>query len=45
MKRIVDMRHDRVQLRNRDDGGLEAVVLLPLTGELVPPDSMLQGIR
>lgn len=45
VKRIVDMHHGRVQLRNRDGGGLEAVVLLPLTGELVPPDSMLQGIR
>ena len=45
VRRIVDMHHGHVQLRNREGGGLEAVVWLPLTGELVPPDSMLQGIR
>src|SRR5690606_12833736 len=45
VKRVVDMHHGRVQLRDRDGGGLEAVVFLPLTGELVPPDSLLQGIR
>lgn len=45
VKRVVDMHHGRVQLRNREGGGLEAVVNLPLTGEFVPPDSMMQGIR
>lgn len=45
VKRVVDMHHGRVQLRNRDGGGLEAVVWLPITGELVPPDSLLQGMR
>lgn len=45
VKRVVDMHHGRVQLRNREGGGLEAVVHLPLTGELVPPDSLLQGMR
>lgn len=45
VKRVVDMHHGRVQLRNREGGGLEAVVNLPLTGEFVPPDSLLRGIR
>lgn len=45
VKRVVDMHHGRVQLRNREGGGLEAVVYLPLTGELVPPESLLKGIR
>ncbi len=45
VKRIVDMHHGRVKLRNRDGGGLEAVVHFPITGDLVPPDSMMKGMR
>ncbi len=45
VKRVVDMHHGRVQLRNRDGGGLEAVVWLPITGSLVPPDSLLKNAR
>lgn len=45
VKRIVDMHHGRVQLRNRDGGGLEAIVHFPVTGNLVPPDSMMARIR
>lgn len=45
VKRIVDMHHGRVRLRNREGGGLEAVVHFPVTGNLVPPDSMMAGIR
>lgn len=45
VKRIVDMHHGRVKLRNREGGGLEAVVHLPVTGDLVPPDSMMKGMR
>lgn len=45
VKRIVDMHHGRVTLENREGGGLVALVYLPVTGQLVPPDSMLSGIR
>lgn len=45
VKRVVDMHHGRVQLHNRDGGGLEAVVWLPITGSLVPPDSLLKNAR
>lgn len=45
VKRIVDMHHGRVQLRNREGGGLEAVVWLPVTGSLVPPDSLMKNAR
>jgi len=45
VKRIVDMHHGRVQLRNRDGGGLEAIVHFPVTGDLVPPDSMMARLR
>ena len=45
VKRIVDMHHGRVELANRDGGGLVASVFFPVTGQLVPPDSMLAGIR
>lgn len=45
VKRIVDMHHGRVELRNREEGGLRALVYFPVTGQLVPPDSMLSGIR
>ena len=45
VKRIVDMHHGRVQLRNRDGGGLEAIVHFPVTGDLVPPDSLMGRIR
>lgn len=45
VKRVVDMHHGRVQLRNREGGGLEAVVWLPITGSLVPPDSLLKNAR
>lgn len=45
VKRIVDMHHGRVTLTNRDGGGLVASVYFPVTGQLVPPDSMLSGIR
>ena len=44
VKRVVDMHHGRVELRNRKGGGLEACVYLPVTGELVPPDSMMTRI-
>lgn len=44
-KRIVDMHHGRIELKNREGGGLEAVVSLPVTGEFLPPESMLSGIR
>jgi two-component system osmolarity sensor histidine kinase EnvZ len=42
VKRIVDMHHGRVELRNRDGGGLEAVTWFPITGSLIPPDSLLK---
>ncbi len=45
VKRIVDMHHGRVELRNREGGGLEARVYLPVTGEMVPPESMMTRIR
>ena len=45
VKRIVDMHHGRVQLRNREGGGLEAIVHFPVTGDLVPPDSMMARLR
>lgn len=45
VRRIVDMHHGRVRLRNREGGGLEAVVHFPVTGDLVPPDSMMKGMR
>lgn len=45
VKRVVDMHHGRVQLRNREGGGLEAIVSLPITGSLVPPDSLLKNSR
>lgn len=45
VKRIVEMHHGRVSLRNRDGGGLEAVVRFPVTGALVPPDSLMQSMR
>ena len=45
VKRIVDMHHGRVELQNRPGGGLIALVYFPVTGQLVPPDSMLSGIR
>ena len=45
VKRIVDMHHGRVELQNRTGGGLVALVYFPVTGQLVPPDSMLSGIR
>lgn len=45
VKRVVDMHHGRVELRNRQGGGLEAVAWLPITGSLVPPDSLLQNAR
>ncbi len=45
VKRIVDMHHGRVELKNREGGGLIALVYFPVTGQLVPPDSMLSGIR
>jgi two-component system osmolarity sensor histidine kinase EnvZ len=45
VKRIVDMHHGRVELSNREGGGLVASVFFPVTGQLVPPDSMLAGIR
>lgn len=45
VKRIVDMHHGRVKLRNREGGGLEAVVHFPVTGNLVPPDSMMKAMR
>ncbi len=45
VKRIVDMHHGRVQLRNREGGGLEAVVRLPVTGSLLPPASLMAGMR
>ncbi len=45
VKRIVDMHHGRVELRNREGGGLEARVYLPVTGEMVPPESMMARIR
>lgn len=45
VKRIVDMHHGRVELKNREGGGLMALVYFPVTGQLVPPDSMLSGIR
>lgn len=44
-RRIVDMHHGRIELQNRSGGGLQAIVSLPVTGEFVPPDSMLSGIR
>ncbi|RLU00989.1 MAG: hypothetical protein D9N11_12265 [Ketobacter sp.] len=45
VKRIVDMHHGRVQLRNREGGGLEAIVHFPVTGDLVPPDSLMARLR
>ncbi|PCJ31240.1 MAG: two-component sensor histidine kinase [Moraxellaceae bacterium] len=45
VKRIVDMHHGRVELRNREGGGLEARVYLPVTGEMVPPESMMARMR
>ena len=45
VKRIVDMHHGRVQLRNREGGGLEAIVHFPVTGDLVPPDSLMTRLR
>lgn len=45
VKRIVEMHHGRVELQNREGGGLIAMVVFPVTGQLVPPDSMLSGIR
>ncbi len=45
VKRIVDMHHGRVIMRNREAGGLEVVVYLPVTGNLIPPDSMLARIH
>jgi len=45
VKRVVDMHHGRVELRNRAGGGLEACVYLPVTGELVPPDSMMTRMQ
>lgn len=44
-RRIVDMHHGRIELQNRPGGGLQAVVSLPVTGEFLPPESMLSGIR
>ncbi len=44
-KRIAEMHHGRIELRNREGGGLESVVCLPVTGEFLPPDSMLSGMR
>ena len=45
VKRIVDMHHGRVELRNREAGGLEARVYLPVTGSMVPPESMMARMR
>ncbi len=45
VKRIVDMHHGRVQLQNREGGGLEAIVRFPVTGELIPPESLMAHLR
>jgi len=45
VKRIVDMHHGRVRLQNREGGGLEAIVTFPVTGDLVPPESLMAHLR
>ena len=45
VRRIVDMHHGRVELKNRPEGGLEAKVVLPMSGQLVAPESLPKGVR
>ena len=45
VRKIAEMHHGRVELKNRPQGGVEARVSLPIAGELVPPENISTGVR
>lgn len=45
VRRILDMHHGVMHLRNHPDGGLEVVVLLPMSARYVQPESLPVSVR
>lgn len=44
-RRITDMHHGRIELVNREGGGLEARVMLPIAGKLLQPENFSKRVR
>jgi len=44
-RRITDMHHGRIELVNREGGGLEARLALPIAGKLLQPENFSKRVR